>query len=269
MKNELATFSLSVEELALCFSMINLPSLGQEFLRSVGSKLDPQQTEQRLIAAGHSLVAHELAKINPGGTTVLDAGIELALLPIARPDLVIQTIRTANKEHELQSIYYNSSRKLFTAQQVTGGVIHHFTHGGIDQLPKYLTGIFDGFGSGDPLEYKGESIDSEILGAIGANIQNEVKIQDLLNSSKLSPSLKDKLAKDILSNHLRGTIVFMEKNQENKSTRVSSCMLLSGDENHWLFRYDQEPNSNGIRIFKAGKDSLQKAIDEIIDKLIK
>jgi len=89
-----AIFRLSPEELALAMSMVGNADVAKGLLVSQFGVMDAAQMQERLFAAGHSLIAKSLLSVDTAsGQTHLDEALSAAASALCKADFTIRFSR--------------------------------------------------------------------------------------------------------------------------------------------------------------------------------
>ena len=264
------TISLSVEEIALCFSMINSPSHGLKFIKSIDKNITKEDLDARFKAASHSLVAHGFASIGENGFPQMKPELEKTLLPMVIYDKLIQILRSDKIGNRIISIYINNKNESFTAHEIKLGVVHNISCDQLENLTTYLLGLFKDFGSEKMVPFSEEKISLELMGKIGLAFNNPNVVKEFLDQSDLSNNLKNELSTDICEMAMRGSIFSIKHNPKDQdageSTPLRGILLLRNGENHWLFHFDKIEKQQKAVIRKADKDLFEKYLEEIVNQ---
>jgi hypothetical protein len=130
-------YSLSTEELAMAFSMINRPDMGKAALFETFGELSQTAIQERLKAASHSLLARKFASIGERGMAVISNELQGALAALILFDGMIQVV-----VHETQPVITNFHLGLggqFTSHWVEQGVVHHMIQASLKNLPGFIS----------------------------------------------------------------------------------------------------------------------------------
>lgn len=81
MKQERKSLSVSVDELALLFSLIDQSDMGKSVLQSAYGEIPSQAIEERLTAASHSLLAQKVTTLSQNKTITVDHSVGVMTPP--------------------------------------------------------------------------------------------------------------------------------------------------------------------------------------------
>ena len=105
-------FSLSADETALVFSLINQADLGKSILANTYGKISAGAIEEKLTTASHSLLARGYVSISEKNTVSLSSEIEPVLFPLVKFKNILQVTMNTNQENgpEIKQVCH---KKLF------------------------------------------------------------------------------------------------------------------------------------------------------------
>lgn len=132
--------SLSTDEMALVYSLLNLPTFGMRMLRDAYGDIQAPQIQEKLVTASHSLMARGIVGISDKGTVILDRILEKIFTPLIRFNNIIQTLENnSGKEGIITATdYYIGKDGWFSSHEIDMGVIHHLFHGEVASLSKFI-----------------------------------------------------------------------------------------------------------------------------------
>ncbi|MDI6770678.1 MAG: hypothetical protein QMD04_13530 [Anaerolineales bacterium] len=271
-KSAFVEYSLGIEELALAFGLINRPDLGQQLLQSVYDTLSPQQVDERLASASHSLLARGVSSLSPSGSPLLDKAFEKALLPLVRFDRLFQLSLVIGDGQTSATIHVHDN-KTFTAHLVNMGIVRVLTHGPARLLGAYLLNVFDEIGTEQQAGKQGESKPDIALGLLGKALRMSSTTKEmatLLTTESEWPEADAKaLAEDIGGQILRGTILRIEANQDTKLEALEkspkrSILLLKGKKRSWVFDFSNTVDTAQGKALVVDRPGFEKVIATLI-----
>ena len=130
-------YSLSCDEMALVFSMLNMPEVSKSILFAAYPDAHETGLEQKLFTASHSLLARGYARISDKATAVLDDQIVELFTPLGRHKNMLQlALNTSRDESGLSVIHiYIGRNGHFTSRSIELGVVYHLHTGKMEDLP--------------------------------------------------------------------------------------------------------------------------------------
>ena len=132
-------YTLSAEEIALTFALINRPDLGKAILWETFGEISAQGVEERLKAASHSLLARGLAQISRNGIALLDEQLQSAVFPLCTFSGMLQIVLNIRASEEFLLLNVHLGREdMCTVHWTEQGVIHHIIYGKLDQIPEMI-----------------------------------------------------------------------------------------------------------------------------------
>jgi len=266
-------YTLSVEELAMAFSMVNRADLGKAVLFETFGKLSQQAIEERLKAASHSLLARKYAKIGERGFAVLSDDVQSALSQIIRFRGILQVVINDNEEVALMMNVHLGLREIFTCHWVEQGVVHHIISGTNTRLPALITQLV--------------SIPQSILPSYTSQIQKgkysipmetfaelpemggEKGLQELIKTG-LPQQLAEAFLDDLVQPKKRGSVSYIEVDSENVDKRaldeaVAGLFFLIGKFG-WMLTFSKKEKSQTGTIFPASEEILEENVIQLLDK---
>lgn len=240
---QLVEYSLGLEELALVFGLINRKDLGQQVIAAAYDDLSPQQVEERLTAASHSLLARGLTSISDQGIINMDSQLELAVFPLTTFDYLIQLSLVLESGRADVTIHIQQGKK-FTAHLVKAGVVHILTHGVVASLGKYVLDVFDEIGTGSQEKSPGKQlpVSLAVLGEVQSKGNDMDEMVPLLTAADWAEQAARDFCADLVDQKLRGTLLRLDSRQDAdwekvKSSPNRSLLFLRGAHRSWLFRF--------------------------------
>jgi hypothetical protein len=240
-KNLVTKYSLGLEELALALGLINRPDLGRDLLKAYDESLTAEQVGQRLLAAGHSLMARGLSGISSEGHPRLSAHLEQAVFPLARYDsllhmsIVRQGTQASTTIHVLQG-------RMFTSHFAVMGVVQVLEYGPYEALLAFLEDPLEDFLGGSSIPSKGNSghIHLDLLGE-NTN-QDQAAIQSALTAEGWASDWASWLAEDLSHQVCRATLLHVATTADDpielaQNAPTRSLLMLRGPERSWQIKF--------------------------------
>lgn len=247
------TFRLSVDELAYILAQSGRPDLGQGVLQSASdTELSAEDVLQRMLAAGHSLIARNLLSINEDATPVLTEDIRwLVQVLVSAPFSIRYTMATAEAQFQL------------TYHSLDGGVVEHAVELGIVHVITEYTqpdAAIDGGVEFFQITNLQSSVDSQ--GEVAKELLDQAlsgmdikTIQKILSKGTLASQVRDHLAEDIAQTVYRGTVLRIEYGPNGEPIADRGFLLLRGEKRFWILKPLQRPNGAFVTII-PGSESL-------------
>ncbi|NMB88712.1 MAG: hypothetical protein GYA17_10150 [Chloroflexi bacterium] len=265
--------SLSADEVALIFSLINQPELGKSILASTYGRLSHTTLEDKLTTASHSLLARRLAAITERGTVKLDESLEKMFYPIVKFDSMIQVTINDNPEEgpSITNVYLGRQGK-FAAHQIELGVVHHLSTGKISDLPVLITGWL-----GLP-ESAAPDIEAELAAKPHtipmrdfAELPEKSKKRGMagLESLGFSPRLAELMVDASIRPARKGTVVRVEASSEtiaktDLNEGGAGLLYLIAEDSSWIFQFDHANDAAVGKIVAGTKLHLNAILTQLI-----
>jgi len=265
-------YTLSAEELAMAFSLVNRADLGKAVLFETFGKLSQQAIEERLKAASHSLLARKYAKIGEGGLAVLSDDVQSALFQIIKFSGMLQVVIN-NEEDTLMMNAHLGIREIFTCHWVEQGVVHRIISGTNAQLPGLITqlvSIPQSISSSHTLQLQeGKySIPMEIFADL-PEMGVEIGLKALIKIG-LPQQLAEAFLEDLVKPKKRGSVSYIEVDSENINKRtmdeaVAGLFFLIGKFG-WILTFPKKEKDQIGTIFPVSSEVFEKDVTQILDK---
>lgn len=265
--------ALSVDEIALSFSLINHADVGKSILQSTYGNISTQSLEDKLTSASHSLLARGIARISEKGVVTLDEKTELLLYPLIKFKNIIQVSINdgQNQSPEITNVYIGMNN-VFTALRITSAVVYHLFYSETKDIPDLINSWLDLHQKVDSLNVSGSVGSplkmSEIARAISGDSKN---LGQVLHKSNLSDSIAKELESDLRNPKKRGTVVLTEMNSENyaqKNTSESGAgfLFLSGNKLNWVFKFNKADEQTLAQIVVGSEPLVLDAIENLVGR---
>jgi hypothetical protein len=265
-------YTLSAEELAMAFSLVNRADLGKAVLFETFGKLSQQAIEERLKAASHSLLARKYAKIGEGGLAVLSDDVQSALFQIIKFSGMLQVVIN-NEEDTLMMNAHLGIREIFTCHWVEQGVVHRIISGTNAQLPGLITqlvSIPQSISSSHtlPIQEGKYSIPMEIFADL-PEMGVEIGLKALIKIG-LPQQLAEAFLEDLVQPKKRGSVSYIEVNSENIDKRtmdeaVAGLFFFVGKFG-WILTFPKKEKNQIGTIFPVSSEIFEKDVTQLLDK---
>jgi hypothetical protein len=258
-------YSLSTEELALALGLINRPDLGKNVLSSIYPNINESESDVRLSAASHSLLARAICSLNATGHPVLNSEFENALLPLAKFDYLIQASIVFG-DGQVSVTTHVRRKHTFTARLIQGGVVNVLTHGQTLGLPDYFLNIFEEIGvNGTSKTVQG----SITLGDIGKIASAQSQRQQILSALGWTNEDSKMLSEDLDNQQIRATIIRMNASDQStienlRDTKHQNVLLLKGKTKSWGFRFESTKDEATGQAFLLDRNSFTDMITSLV-----
>ncbi len=247
--SQITKISLSTDEMALVYSLLNMPNSGKTLLYEAYGDLPAPGVEEKLVTASHSLLARDLVKISEKGTVVLKEALEKLFIPLVQFTNMVQVVVNNHEKKAAITVtdYYLGKNGYFTSHEIDMGVVHRLFHGEVSALPGFILG-----GMTFP-----EYIATDIEFALAQNKTSlkmsdypqleqmgEEKAAGVLTSYGIDPLIAQALSKDICSPVCRGSLVMAEVSSETLEKKDFSktgagFFWLTGKVSSWVMEFER------------------------------
>lgn len=264
--------NLSVDELALIFSLINQPELGKSVMLQAFGELKPETMDEKLITASHSLLARELASITEKGTVELLDGIDISLFPLIKFHNILQVTINANQPSgpEIVNIYLGKNDH-FTTLSIHLGVVYHLTNGRLENLPELVATWLEMPEMNEEKKNsntKGTEIKMQTLATLDEVDIGEGVIQ--LTALGFDQHDAELLMNAIENPKQRGSVILTNINSENFQERKleeagAGFIYVVGVESSWVFSFKEAHDTTTASVLPATQKLARKLIADILD----
>lgn len=253
-------YHLSVEELALCFSLINRPDIAGAMMKETFDQLTDEGLCERLVAASHSLLARQLATLNGQNIPLLDERLQWSLLPFMQHRAIGELAVSTGEAPRVIRMYFEGSRS-FSAHHVEHGVIHHIFHGNQTQFIRWLVTQLPTLPPGTSSAASLGKIKINKLGML-----MEVKpaqAEQFLKEAGVGDLTAHALAQDI-NGAQRISLVFTRVTERKKEQTAGGMLLLLGKQHNWFFPCAEFKEESLADIHQGGMEKLIALLQELI-----
>lgn len=268
-QSSFSRYGLSLEELALAFSLINRADAGRNLLASIYPEATEAEASARLSAASHSLLARNLCTINERGHPILDSALEKTLLPLFKFDCFYQ-ISVVIGETQTNAVVHVRLRDSFTARTVQAGVVHVLDTGPSRSLAEYFDEIFADVRGKTNMEVQAP-LTPGLLGQALERRNDLNECQNMLVGAGWTRELAQQLAEDLHNQVLRATLLRINASDETfeeqtKSSHHRVLMLLKGKMRGWGFMFDNTSDDASGRARQVNREGLKRLFQDFTGK---
>ena len=247
--SQISRISLSTDEMALVYSLLNMPTSGKALLYEAYGNIPAPKIEEKLVTASHSLMARDLVKISEKGTVVLNEVLENFFIPLIQFTNMVQIIVNIHEKKDIITAtdYYLGKNGFFTSHEIDMGVVHRLFHGEVSALAEFILGRMT----------FPEDIAKDIKSALAQNkpvlkMSNYPQLEGMgmekaavtLTSYGIDPLISQALSKDICSPVRRGSFVMAGVTSETLKKKDFSktgtgFFWLTGEKSSWIMAFDR------------------------------
>ncbi len=270
-KDKFLEYTLSTEELAVAFSLVNRPDLGKAVVFETFGELPAGALEERLTAASHSLLAHGFAHIGANGIACLSEDIQSALAPLFLFKGIIQVVVNAGEPKIINAHLGKGSA--FTAHWTEQGVIHRLVTGAKEHLvdwvagkvllptslPSSLAARVKKAGAGLPME----------TFAVLPDLDHAAGLE-VLTKSGLDPALAEALLADVRQPECRGSVSYIPvtsdvQESDNFEQPVAGLFFLKG-KSAWMLAFPKKLKDQVAALLPGTDEALRAKVRELQDR---
>jgi hypothetical protein len=247
-KENVVTFSLTADELALCLININAPAPATGLLKAAYPEESDQQLAGRISQAGVTLLSRGWCIPSPTGNLRLAARLEMAVFPLVKYHFIAQAEITRPQLHALATIHILNKR-FFTSVLRPDDKTYVLEHGDVTALAMYVAKLFLDFGTGSKTraDRKHAIQYNSIANAMSGS--GKAQINTLIEAG-LENKIAILLADDLSNSLYRGSLIRVntgsdEHKPANDLPVKSSLLLLKSATRSWLFEFPPGDETNG------------------------
>jgi len=238
--------SVSLEELAILFSLVGHPDKGKILLTSNYGELNPDEERGRLLAANHTLMAKQVLTLQ-NGKPVLEKKIIKIIQSLITQDFLLRISRIEKGSEYVLAYYFQPS--LVIEHTIQDAVIHHFRviedkkniySMGQEFLHMEDIKVFD-----CPIIELSQQELEEVreLAAISSK-----KAQDVLLQKNVSQITAKLLSQDMKQDVCRGTVMRVEEDGGIPIADQGFLLLKGKSRRAWLFEIFVKQDQPMVRI---------------------
>lgn len=253
---------LSGNELAFTLAQAGRPDLGQGILQGMTDvPLSSEDAMQRLLAAGHSLLARQLLSIDAEAHPVLGEDLTwLAGVLTGAPFSLRYTLTTAEAVYTLT---YHRTATGVVEHLIEQGVVHVFTaHEGTEAAVDGGATFYHLDESQPSLAGEGTLTQQLLEEAQGA--RDAAQIRAALGRSALPPELREALAEDLAQGGERGTVLRIEFGPGGELSAERGLLILRATTRLWMLRPQQGPGGAIITVISGAPEMFRREVAALL-----
>lgn len=263
--------SLTVEEMALVFSILKKADAGKAIISKTYGELPRQTLEDKLVTASHSLIAAGLVFITEEKTVSLREDIGQIVSPLLEFQNILQL--TINQNHpydpDIINVYIGTDND-FTALSIKLGVVYDLTHGMMADLDLLLLRW---------LEFSGEleGAQNALDRPLQISIQQLTKLEGspveestrTLTELGFSAEVAESLIQDLQKPLKRGSVILTNTTSENfqgkNFTETGPGFLyLIAETRGWIFTFTESSDAAMANVLSGGIPVFEQEIRKLI-----
>ena len=253
-------YALAVEELAYALGVLGGTDTAIGFLLAILGERPRMETEGRLLAASHALVARGLLDFDmDSGETWLKGGLEKVIGPMITHNYSLRCSKATEAEEEVITFYAGDSR-----------FIKHYLHHGVvsvieevpeqDAVKQDLSEFFEiptNDVVGEPIAVVPKTtIDSIRQGPLS---QSESEAQQALIQCGAAESDAAAIIQDLKHSAYRGSIVKL-KLEDEQTVSDKGFLLLKGETRGWILVINVDDETTMLSVYPASTAAFQQQL---------
>jgi len=268
--SQILKISLSTDEMALVYSLLNMPSSGKALLFETYGEISAPKIEEKMVTASHSLMARDLVRISEKGTVVLNEVLENSFTPLIQFTNMAQIVVNIHEKEDIITAtdYYLGKNGFFTSHEIDMGVVHRLFHGEVSALAEFILGRMT----------FPEDIAKDIKSALAQNkpvlkMSNYPQLEGMgvekaaetLTSYGIDPVIAQTLSKDICNPVRRGSFVMADVSSETLKKKDFSktgagFFWLIGEKSSWIMAFERGDENSTALILPGTVTEAEKLI---------
>ncbi|MGB9777452.1 MAG: hypothetical protein ACPLYD_13675 [Anaerolineae bacterium] len=226
----MSEFALTLEELALVFSIIGKPEAGQNLMAAQLGEMSEAEARARLLTAGHSLLARGWMVLSDEGPT-LNEDLARAAHLLTRADFSIRYSRaTPDAEFNLA---YHFGKDAILEHRLEQGVVHR-----LNEIPDAATVIksglvFFGLPQAEPFQCPPATLLYSLLNGL-KDLDDPAQIDQRLQEAGIAEETRPLLVEDLARPQYRGSALRVQYDARGNLFSEEGFLLLHGPRRLWL-----------------------------------
>lgn len=254
-------FALSVEELALGFSLLDAAQKAHDLMVAQLGEMTPEEARARLLAASHGLLARGWLSIDEEGKIRLEPSLERMVRALIAPTFSLQYSR-AYRDATKFVLVYHFINGLVLAHWAEGGIVHRIKE--VAGKEAAIQGGIDFFNVAEAASFTCSP--SEVPYDVMRQIKDEgdpaVVLQRLAEEG-VEQATRAMLAEDIKNPVYRGSILRVEYEERPRSDE--GLLVLRGPERLWLFRIVHKGDKPFVIILPGTEEVFRKEVGALLE----
>jgi len=255
-------FALSVEELALGFSLLDEAQKAHDLMVAQLGEMTPEEARARLLAASHGLLARGLLSIGEEGKIHLEPSLERMVRALIAPTFSLQYSRAYRDAKFV--LAYHFTNGLVLAHWLEGGVVHRIIE--VEKREAVVEGGMDFFNVAGAASFRcpPTEIPYDVMGQIKDEDDPAIVLRRLAEGG-VEKTTREMLAEDVERTEYRGSILRVEYDEDKPSRSDQGLLVLRGRERLWLFRVAQKGDKPFVVILPGTEEVFRKEVEALIE----
>lgn len=223
-------FTLTVEEIALLFSLIGQPQAGQRLMAAHLGEITEAEARARLLAASHSLMARGLLTPGPEGP-LLDSSLAQMVKGLSRLKFSIRYSRST-QEAEF-ALAYHFHQDAIVEHRLEQGVVHRLAEVPDASVIIKRGLLFFGLPQAQPFTAVPIRMASRSLLNL-KDVENPAAVEASLRQTSAAEESLSLLAEDLARPQYRGSALRVQYDSQGNPYSAKGFLLLHGPQRLWL-----------------------------------
>lgn len=223
-------FTLTVEEMALLFSLIGQPQTGQKLMAAYLGEITEAEARARLLAASHSLMARGLLTLGPEGP-LMDSSLAQTVKGLSRPNFSIRYSRST-QEAEF-ALAYHFYQDAILEHRLEQGMVHHLVE--VPDASVVIKGGLLFFGLPQAQPFTAVPIRMDIRSLLNLkDVEDPAAVEASLRQTGAAEESLPLLAEDLARPRYRGSALRVQYDRQGNPYSENGFLLLHGPQRLWL-----------------------------------
>lgn len=253
----------SLEELAVCLSMMGKPEAAKQMLITYLGEINADEERGRLLAVNHTLLAKEILYLE-GENVRLRESFARLLSPLVYSDAVLRCSRKARGKQE-QVLSHHFRNGSFVRHEIDYGVVHTLTEVTTkDEVITACTDFLEIEGDQPTFSVPAGRLTQEQLEEARAHAIDSVQsAAEYLQSKGIPQETSQLFAQDLNQTVYRGSVLRVETTPEGLKSDTGFLTLKGTSGRTWFLEIIVEEGTPFVEIAPARAKVIEKAILEL------
>lgn len=253
---ELNKFRLSVEEMALAINLTGQPEVAKTVMESQLGVLSQESARERLLAAGHSLMARNLLEMDVNGDMYLEDSLAYIAQVLSHTDLSLRYHRSYSDADILLTFHFKQGN--IFEHRIEKGVVHQITK--MEDENSVVQGglVFFELGKTNSFDCQPIDIPYDVLDNLKS--ENSSSILYYLAKVGITEGTRMLLAEDLSEVQYRGSVLRIEYGENNVPQSNEGLLVLRGPERLWLLRPFVREGERYVTLLPGTEEAFRREI---------
>ncbi|MBP1468232.1 hypothetical protein EYB53_021150 [Candidatus Chloroploca sp. M-50] len=256
-----STLRLSIEELALAFSLTGQDQVAHAFLvSSFGTELSQAEVRGKLSAASHTLLGQQLIALDDVGNLLVSPVLD-----------EVATVLTATQRTIRFSLSIPEGQRLLSYHATTNGFYEHWVDQGVTHVITLVTpaALFEAA----PIFFNLDAYPQmpDLSGKItNTLLRQALRCTDvatakrLLQTAELPDNVLDALSATVVATVAVGDVLDVRPSPSGTPEANQGLLLLFGQEHYWIFQPQPQADDLMLTLLPSTTPVLHTALEQLL-----